>query len=170
MWRMVSRPARRFWIWAAELGVGGFVVSCWGEGDGGAEFWGTPGMVAPGASGSGVEGDGFDEAEVDYVAGEGGVVAVAEGCADGLFHCCGACRHVCTPSPRVLRKIFETNDLGSDLMRKVLILLRAVLQILPNAGFRCVCWPVFWPAWRVALWCCPHVLLYSGCQGFLGRS
>jgi 1-deoxyxylulose-5-phosphate synthase len=53
-------------------------------------------------------------------------------------------------------------------MRKVLILLRAVLQSIPNAWFRCVFWPIFWPAWRVALWCCPHLLLYSGCQEFFG--
>ena len=69
-----------------------------------------------------------DEAEVDYVAGEGGVVAVAEGGLDGLFHCCGACRHVCTPSPAVLRKVFKAKDLGPDLSCKVLILLGQVSQ------------------------------------------
>ena len=72
------------------------------------------------------------------------------------------------PPPCVLRKIFETNDLGPDLVCKVLILLGHVPQNLPNAGFRCACWPVFWPARKVALWCCPQLLLYSGCQGFFG--
>jgi hypothetical protein len=36
-----------------------------------------------------------------------------------------------------LRKIFKTYDLGSDLDRKVLILLGVLLQILPNMGFSC---------------------------------
>src|ERR1700729_1133858 len=45
---------------------------------------------------------------------------------------------VCVPPPpRVLRKIFETNDLGSDLWCKVLILLGHVSQSVPNAWFRC---------------------------------
>ena len=42
-------------------------------------FCGTPGMPAAGGVGVGRDGDGADEAEVDDVAGEFGVVAVAEG-------------------------------------------------------------------------------------------
>ena len=54
VWRMVSRPARRFWIWAVSWAlaasscvVGTRVMAT-------RNFGGTPGMVAPGASGSGV--------------------------------------------------------------------------------------------------------------------
>jgi hypothetical protein len=42
-----------------------------------------------------------------------------------------------SPPYLILCKIFKTYDLGSDLDRKVLILLGAVLQILPNMGFSC---------------------------------
>jgi hypothetical protein len=42
-----------------------------------------------------------------------------------------------SPPYLILRKIFKTYDLGSDLDRKVLILLGVVLQILPNTGFSC---------------------------------
>jgi hypothetical protein len=70
---------------------------------------------------------------------------------------------MCPPFPRILRKVFKAKTLGPDLWCKVLNLLRAVLQSIPNAGFRCECWPEL----RESLRCCPHVLLYSGCQGFL---
>ena len=48
-------------------------------------FWGTPGMLGAGGFGVGRDGDGADEAEVDDVAGEDGVVAVAEGGEDVGF-------------------------------------------------------------------------------------
>ncbi len=52
-------------------------------------FWGTPGMFWPGASGVGGDFDGADQAQVDYVAGEDGVVAVAQGGED-----VGFCEHL----------------------------------------------------------------------------
>ena len=53
------------------------------------ELLGDAGDACAGGFGVGREGDAADEAEVDYVAGEGGVVAVAEGGADVGFgeHC-----------------------------------------------------------------------------------
>ncbi len=50
-----------------------------------AVFLGDAGDVGAGGFGVGGDGDGVDEAEVDYVAGEGGVVAVAQGGEDVGF-------------------------------------------------------------------------------------
>ena len=68
-----------------ELGVGGFVGLGWGQGDFDCVFLGDAGDVD--ARGFGVEFnlDGADEAEVDYVAGEDRVVAVAQGGEDVGF-------------------------------------------------------------------------------------
>jgi hypothetical protein len=63
----------------AELGVGGFVGGGRGEGEGGEEAWRDAGDVGAGGFGVWSEGGGADEAEVDDVAAENGVVAVAEG-------------------------------------------------------------------------------------------
>jgi hypothetical protein len=68
-----------------------------------------------------------------------------------------------SPPYLILRKIFKTYDLGSDLDRKVLILLGAVLQIIPNMGFSCGLRRKMMVGFR----CCPLFLLYAGCQGFL---
>ncbi len=43
-----------------ELGVGGFVLGGWGEGDGDAEFLGDAGDGGSGGFGVGGQGDGFD--------------------------------------------------------------------------------------------------------------
>ena len=53
-----------------------------GEVDLDAVFLGDAGDVGAGGFGVGGDGDGADEAEVDDVAGEDGVVAVAEGVED----------------------------------------------------------------------------------------
>jgi hypothetical protein len=63
----------------AEVGFGGFVLLCGGELDFDAMFLGDAGDVGAGGFEVGGDGDGADEAEVDDVAGEDGVVAVAEG-------------------------------------------------------------------------------------------
>ncbi len=57
-----------------------------GEGDGDAMFWGDAGDVGSGGVGVRGDGDGADEAEVDEVAGERGVVAVAKGCVDDVIY------------------------------------------------------------------------------------
>jgi hypothetical protein len=69
----------------AELGVGVFACLCGSDFDFDAVFLGDAGNVGPG--GFAIRGylDAVDEAEVDYVAGEGGVVAVAKGDEDVGF-------------------------------------------------------------------------------------
>ena len=62
----------------AEVGFGGFVCLSGGEYDFDVVFWGDAGDLGPGGFGIGGDGDGADEAEVDDVAGEDRVVAVAE--------------------------------------------------------------------------------------------
>ena len=62
----------------AKVGLGGFVDLCGGELDFDAMFLGDAGDVGAGGFEVGGDGDGTDEAEVDDVAGEDGVVAVAE--------------------------------------------------------------------------------------------
>jgi hypothetical protein len=62
----------------AEVGFGGLVFLCGGELDFDAVFLGDAGDVGAGGFEVGDYGDGADEAEVDDVAGEDGVVAIAE--------------------------------------------------------------------------------------------
>ena len=57
-----------------------------GEGDGDAMFLGDAGDVGAGGVEVGGDGEGAEEAEVDDVAGDDGVVAVAEGAEDFCFH------------------------------------------------------------------------------------
>ena len=73
----------------AELGFGVFGGVGEGEGEGDAVFLGDSGDVGAGGFGVRLDGEGADEAEVDDVAGEFGVVAVAEGLEDVGFgeHC-----------------------------------------------------------------------------------
>ncbi len=66
----------------SELGFGGFGGVRWGQGDGDDVFLGDAGDSCAGGFVVGLDGDGVDEAEVDYVAGDFGVVAVAQGCED----------------------------------------------------------------------------------------
>src|SRR6266481_2454411 len=63
----------------AEVGFGGFVCLCGGEFDFDGVFLGDVRDVGAGGFEGGGDYDGADEAEVDDVAGEDGVVAVAEG-------------------------------------------------------------------------------------------
>src|SRR5882757_4166923 len=63
----------------AELSFGGFVSLCWGEFDLDGVFLRDAGDVGAGGFEVGGDRDGVDEAEIDDVAGEDGVVAVAEG-------------------------------------------------------------------------------------------
>ena len=67
----------------AELGFGGFVCLCWGELDFDAMFLRDAGDVGAGGFEVGSDRDGADEAEVDDVAGEDGIIAVAEREEDG---------------------------------------------------------------------------------------
>lgn len=62
-----------------ELGFGGFGGIGWGEGDGDDVFLGDAGDSVAGGFEVRLDGDGVDQAEVDYVAGDFGVVAVAQG-------------------------------------------------------------------------------------------
>ncbi len=62
----------------AEMGLGGFVSLRWGEFDFDGVFLGDAGDVGAGGFEVGGDCDGLDEAEVDDVAGEDGVVAIAE--------------------------------------------------------------------------------------------
>ena len=73
----------------AELGFGGVCGVGEGEGDLDAVLLGDAGDVCAGGVGVGGDGDGAEEAEVEYVAGDGGIVAVAEGAEDVGFseHC-----------------------------------------------------------------------------------
>src|ERR1700678_4356535 len=68
-----------------ELGGGGFVGLGWGQGDFDCVFLGNSGDVGARSFGVELDGDGADEAEVDDVAGEDGVVAVAQGGEDVGF-------------------------------------------------------------------------------------
>ena len=73
----------------AELGLGVFGGVGEGEGEGDAVFLGDSGDVGAGGFEVRLDGEGADEAEVDDVAGEFGVVAVAEGLEDvGLGEHC----------------------------------------------------------------------------------
>jgi hypothetical protein len=95
-----------------EPGFG--VVGGVGEGDGYFDevFLGDAGDVGAGGFEVWSDGDGAEEAEVDYVAGEGGVVAVAEGGADFGLGCCVGCRHVgTTPSPLCLVQSIQSKRL-----------------------------------------------------------
>jgi hypothetical protein len=72
-----------------ELGCGVGVVRVFGRGEGEPDVdavagWDS-GDAGAGGLGVGRDGDVVDEAEVDDVAGDFGVVAVAESVADGLF-------------------------------------------------------------------------------------
>ena len=72
-------------IWARELGFGGFGGVGGDEGDCDEVFLGDSGDSGAGGFGVRLDGDGLDEAEVDDVAGDLGVVAVAEGLEDVGF-------------------------------------------------------------------------------------
>ena len=61
-----------------EVGFGGFVFLCRGEFDADFVFLGDAGDVGAGGFEVGGDGDGANEAEIYDVAGEDGVVAVAE--------------------------------------------------------------------------------------------
>ena len=70
----------------AEMGFGGFGGVGWGQGDGDDVFLGDAGDSGAGGFVVGLDGDGVDQAKVDYVAGNFGVVAVAQGGEDvGFF-------------------------------------------------------------------------------------
>jgi hypothetical protein len=73
-----------------ELGFGGFGGVGWRQGDRDDVLLGGAGDSGAGGFVVGLDGDGVDEAEVDYVAGDFGVVAVAQGCED-----LGLCEHQC---------------------------------------------------------------------------
>src|SRR5437868_12263591 len=62
----------------AELGFGGFALLGGGEFDLDLVFFGDAGDVGAGGFEVRRDGDGVDEAEVDDVAGEDGVIAIAE--------------------------------------------------------------------------------------------
>jgi hypothetical protein len=66
-----------------------------------------------------------------------------------------------SPPYLILRKIFKTYDLGSDLDRKVLILLGAALQILPTWYLAAGC-AGKWFGFGLA----PCVYYMSGVKGF----
>ena len=69
-----------------ELGFGGFSGVGWGQGDGDDVLLGDAGDSGAGGFVVGLDGDGLDQTEVDYVAADFGVVAVAQGGEDvGLF-------------------------------------------------------------------------------------
>ena len=61
-----------------ELGFGGFGGVGWGQGDGDDVLLGDAGNSGAGGFVVRLDGDGVDQAEVDYVAGDFGVVAVAQ--------------------------------------------------------------------------------------------
>lgn len=68
-----------------DVGVVGVLVFGEGERDVDAVAGWDSGDAGAGGVGVGCDGDGVDEAEVDDVARDFGVVAVAQGFADGLF-------------------------------------------------------------------------------------
>ena len=63
----------------AEVCLDRVVLLGGGEGEGDAEAWGDAGDAGAGGGGVFADGEGVEEAEVDNVAGQGRVVAVAEG-------------------------------------------------------------------------------------------
>ena len=79
VWLTVFEAGEAVGDLGSELGFGGFVGLVGVRCDFDAVFLGDAGDVGAGGVGVGGDGDGADEAEVDDVAGEDGVVAVAEG-------------------------------------------------------------------------------------------
>ena len=94
----------------AKLGISGIVIIGWSEGDLDVMFFGDAGNVGAGRLEIGRDDDGSDEAEIDDVAGERGIVAIAEGGEDVGFG-----QHVVVPPPpSILRKVFDSGCLGLD--------------------------------------------------------